>query len=79
MIACKGDHLAPNTEAPKEVLSQMRLKQRVLGQWIPPIMVGWECKECGFRGPLTIEDGKIADKLREEYTQKQKKTKKEKN
>ena len=31
----------------------------------------WECKDCGYIGPLIIEDGKIADKIREDYLKKQ--------
>ena len=27
----------------------------------------WECKDCGYIGPLIVEDGKIADKIREDY------------
>jgi len=28
------------------------------------------CKECGYRGPVVIEDGVIAEKLREEKLKK---------
>jgi len=27
----------------------------------------WECRDCGYIGAFIVEDGKIADKLHEEY------------
>jgi hypothetical protein len=30
------------------------------------------CKDCGYRGPVIVEDGVIADELREEYEKKKK-------
>ncbi|MEA2089193.1 MAG: hypothetical protein U9O89_00310 [Thermoproteota archaeon] len=27
----------------------------------------WECKKCGYRGPLILEDGDLAAKLRKDY------------
>ena len=31
----------------------------------------YECKHCGYRGPIIIQDGKLADKLKERYAQEQ--------
>ena len=30
----------------------------------------WECKDCGYVGPLIIEDGKIAEEIRKDYIHK---------
>jgi hypothetical protein len=30
----------------------------------------WKCKDCGYIGPLIIEDGRIGEKIREEYLKK---------
>ena len=30
----------------------------------------WQCKNCGYIGAFIVEDGKIADKIREDYDKK---------
>ena len=37
---------------------------------LPQLWSIWECRNCGYRGALIIEDGELAEKLREEYTRK---------
>jgi transposase-like protein len=37
---------------------------------LPQIWSKWKCKDCGYIGPLIIENGKIAKKIREEYLKK---------
>jgi uncharacterized Zn finger protein len=32
----------------------------------------YECKECGYRGPIILEDGELAEKLRKEYAKRYK-------
>jgi len=27
----------------------------------------WKCRECGYMGAFIIEDGEIADKIKEDY------------
>ncbi len=34
---------------------------------LPQLWSIWECKECGYRGALVIEDGESAAKIRERY------------
>jgi len=34
---------------------------------LPQLWSLWECKECGYRGALVIEDGELAAKIRERY------------
>jgi hypothetical protein len=41
--------------------------------FLPQDASRWECKDCGYIGPLIIEDGIIADKIREEYQKNQNK------
>ena len=43
--------------------------------FLPQDASRWECKDCGYLGPLIIEDGIIADKIREEYQKNQYKIK----
>jgi len=31
----------------------------------------WHCKSCGYIGAFIVEDGKIADKIREEFNKKE--------
>jgi len=38
---------------------------------LPQLWSLWECRDCGYRGPLIVEDGKIASKIREEFLKKQ--------
>ncbi|MCP8310349.1 MAG: hypothetical protein L6N94_02485 [Candidatus Methylarchaceae archaeon HK01M] len=37
---------------------------------LPHLWGLWECRECGYRGPFIIEDGKLARKIREDYLKK---------
>ncbi len=30
----------------------------------------WECRNCGYYGAFIVEDGKLAEKLQEEYNRK---------
>ncbi len=34
---------------------------------LPQLWSLWECRECGYRGALILEDGEIAEKLRLEW------------
>jgi len=34
---------------------------------LPQLWSTWECKECGYRGALVIEDSKLATRIRERY------------
>jgi ribosomal protein L37AE/L43A len=39
--------------------------------WIlPHIWSMWQCKECGYRGPVVIEDSTLAKHVRKEYSKK---------
>ena len=43
------------------------------GEWmLPHVWSKWECKDCGYIGVFIIEDGKIAETLRDEYHKKPK-------
>ncbi|MDH5266816.1 MAG: hypothetical protein OEW62_03960 [Candidatus Bathyarchaeota archaeon] len=37
---------------------------------LPQLWSTWECRRCGYRGPLILEDNKMAAKLREDYFKK---------
>ncbi len=37
---------------------------------LPQLRSLWDCRKCGYRGALIIEDGKLAAKLEEEYAKK---------
>jgi predicted RNA-binding Zn-ribbon protein involved in translation (DUF1610 family) len=37
---------------------------------LPQLWSIWECRNCGYRGAFIIEDGKLAEKLREKYARK---------
>jgi len=42
--------------------------------WVlPQTWSKWECKACGYIGPLIIEDGDMAEGIRKEYEKKKKK------
>jgi len=43
---------------------------------LPQMWSLWDCKNCGYRGVLIIEDGKAAAKLRKDFERKKKETKK---
>jgi len=38
---------------------------------LPQFWSLWECRKCGFRGALILEDGKLAAKLRSEWKNKE--------
>lgn len=37
---------------------------------LPQLWSTWECRRCGYRGPVVLEDGEMAAKLREDYSKK---------
>ena len=37
---------------------------------LPQIRSVWDCRHCGYRGAFIVRDGKLADKLGEEYARK---------
>lgn len=37
---------------------------------LPQLWSVWECKNCGYRGALVLEDSKLAEKLRGEHARK---------
>ena len=37
---------------------------------LPQLWSLWECRECGYKGALILEDGKMAAKLRKEWKKK---------
>ena len=37
---------------------------------LPQLWSIWECRNCGYRGAFVIEDGELAEKLREKYASK---------
>lgn len=37
---------------------------------LPHLWSVWECRDCGYRGTFVIRDGKIAEKVREDYAKK---------
>ena len=37
---------------------------------LPQLWSTWECRKCGYRGPLILEDSEMAAKLREDYSKK---------
>jgi hypothetical protein len=39
-------------------------------QGMPQLWSLWQCKNCGYRGPLILEDGNLAGKLKEEWTKR---------
>jgi predicted RNA-binding Zn-ribbon protein involved in translation (DUF1610 family) len=34
---------------------------------LPQMWSIWDCRHCGYRGPVILEDGKLAEKIREEW------------
>jgi transposase-like protein len=40
---------------------------------LPQLWSLWECKKCGYRGALVVEDGDLGAKLREEWKKNSKK------
>ena len=41
------------------------------GSGLPQIWSIWECRNCGYRGPLIVEDGDLALRLREDWEKEQ--------
>jgi DNA-directed RNA polymerase subunit M len=39
-------------------------------QGMPQFWSLWQCKNCGYRGPVILEDGNMAGKLQEEWVKK---------
>lgn len=37
---------------------------------LPHLWSVWECKDCGYRGAFIVRDGKLAEKIREDYAEK---------
>jgi DNA-directed RNA polymerase subunit M len=37
---------------------------------LPQLWSIWDCRNCGYRGALILEDGKLAAKLRKEWIKK---------
>jgi predicted RNA-binding Zn-ribbon protein involved in translation (DUF1610 family) len=35
---------------------------------LPQLWSIWQCRDCGYRGALVIEDGKLAEKIRAEHS-----------
>lgn len=37
-------------------------------EWtLPQTWSMWQCMDCGYIGPLIVEDGRIADQIKREY------------
>jgi DNA-directed RNA polymerase subunit M len=41
-------------------------------QGMPQFWSLWDCRDCGYRGPVILEDGNMARKLQEEWKKKNK-------
>jgi DNA-directed RNA polymerase subunit M len=41
-------------------------------QGMPQFWSLWQCNNCGYRGPVILEDGNMAEKLQEEWKNKRK-------
>ena len=39
---------------------------------LPQLWSIWECRECGYRGALVVEDGKLAKKIRQDFLKSKK-------
>jgi len=37
---------------------------------LPQLWSVWECRECGYRGAFVVEDGRLAEKIRENFVRK---------
>lgn len=42
-------------------------------QGMPQFWSLWDCRNCNYRGPVILEDGNIAEKLKEDWENKKKK------
>jgi predicted RNA-binding Zn-ribbon protein involved in translation (DUF1610 family) len=34
---------------------------------LPQMWSIWDCRRCGYRGPIVLEDGGLAEKVREDW------------
>ena len=50
-----------------------RCGSKNIGWLIPHDRQKWQCKDCGYIGAFIIDDGKIADEIRKDYINKEKK------
>ncbi len=50
----------------------MRRNRRHWAQGMPQFWSLWECRNCGYRGPVILEDGNLATKLQEDWKKKNK-------
>jgi len=41
-------------------------------QGMPQFWSLWDCRDCGYRGPVILEDGNMAEKLQEEWKKNRK-------
>jgi DNA-directed RNA polymerase subunit M len=39
-------------------------------QGMPQFWSLWQCRNCGYRGPVILENGNLAEKLQEEWKKK---------
>jgi len=39
-------------------------------QGMPQLWSIWQCNNCGYRGPLILEDGTLAEKLQQKWSRK---------
>jgi len=37
---------------------------------LPQLWSMWECRECGYRGALVIEDSRMAEKIKRDFSRK---------
>jgi hypothetical protein len=45
--------------------------------WVlPQVWSKWQCRDCGYIGPLIVEDGKIAEEIHKDYVKKMEERKK---
>jgi len=67
-------------EAVKRVLKRTKYCPRCgsakvfWAQGLPQLWSIWDCQNCGYRGALIIEDGKLASRIRKDYELKKKET-----
>jgi predicted RNA-binding Zn-ribbon protein involved in translation (DUF1610 family) len=40
-------------------------------QGMPQFWSLWDCRDCGYQGPVILEDGNLAGKLQEEWKKSQ--------
>lgn len=67
--------MVKNTNKAKKVKKQYSTKYcpkcgstRVFwAQGLPQLWSIWQCSDCGYRGPVILEDGNMAEKLQEKW------------